>query len=479
MNGMPPMPSHPSPAPDQRALQTLLPALGYFGATHSDCLDLQWTGTVRGMRATIPEDGGPHILNLTGLELHGRDGCNALDPDLDLCGVETTQSSVYEDDPRFGPGHLLRGGDIHTQSESSPWWQATWPQETQITRIRLFNRGDHWGIRARTLCIELLVGDRWQQVHCPGSGEQLLGTLQACSAVTGSICLDADPRRTRDTLLEQLADKLLCADTALHSVAWRRILPLVDIWSPHALTDPETTVLAAWMTQDSGLHLLLPIAKKLRTPQAILQLQDRINAVAQVHQLGHYVITRHGIHHSYLVQHKALFLAGAEKLIQTLQALQYQPMLAYGTLLGAVRDQSLIPHDDDMDLMLVSRATDRPAVEREMTALAEQLRATGYRVVQLLPESLNMRVGDPSLGVEFDLFPCWRGHGDTLFLHMEKMHIRTIPEHIVHPPATVTLHGRTLPAPADPRAFLTERYGPAWTTPNQFFEWPWPLSATP
>jgi LicD family len=462
------------PAPDQSALDTLLPALGYFGASDSDCLDILWSGNVRGIRIAIPEDGSQSVLNLTRMELYDPEGRISLAPR----GVETTQSSVYNDDARFGPGNLLRGKDIHTKPENAPWWQATLQHETPITRIRLFNRGDYWGLRARRIRIELLVENSWLCVHCHNNGENLFSILQACSAITGPLRLEGSPRQIRATLLENISRKLLTTEASLHHIPWRKIIPLVDLWGSGQLTEHETTLLAAWMTQTDGLHPLLPIAGKLQTPESILRLQDRINALAQIHQLGQYIITRHGIHHSYLMQHKNLFLDGAEKLIQTLQGMQYQPMLAYGTLLGAVRNQSLIPHDDDMDLILACRATDRPAVEREMTALAGQLQAIGYRVVQLLPESLNMRAYDGSIGVEFDIFPCWRSNDNEIFLHMEKMNIRAIPENIVHPPGTVTLHGRSMPAPADPTAFLTERYGPSWTTPDQFFEWPWPLSAT-
>jgi hypothetical protein len=463
--------------PLPQLLDTLLPALGYFGATRSDCLEIQWSGSILGIRIVIPEDGNLNVLNLNHLELYNQDGICTIDQQF----IKTTQSSVYDDNARFGPSHLILGGGIHTQPERAPWWQVQMQLETQVTRIRLFNRGDYWGIRARKIRVELLVGNTWVCAYYSRNAESLLRTLQACGTIMGAIRLDGDPRLIRNEVLEKISGKILTTDVSPKNIPWREILPLIDMWGTEQLTEQETTILAAWMTLAGGLNPLLPISAKLQTPESILRLQDRINEVAYIHRLGQYIITRHGIHHSYLMQHKDLFLDGAEKLILTLQGMQYQPMIAYGTLLGAIRDQSLIPHDDDMDLILICRATDRTAVEQEMTALAEQLRHIGYRVVQLLPASLNMRVYDGNLGVEYDIFPCWRSsHNESeLFLHMEKMGIRAIPENIVYPPKNVTLHGRSMPAPADPPAFLNERYGPGWTTPNQFFEWPWPLSLNP
>jgi hypothetical protein len=58
---------------------------------------------------------------------------------------------------------------------------------------------------------------------------------------------------------------------------------------------------------------------------------------------------------------------------------------------------------------------------------------------------------------------------------MESMKVRGIDPAIVYPASQVQLCGRMMPAPADPEAYLEERYGAGWRISDQFFEWPWPL----
>lgn len=456
------------------ASTTLFPGLGYFGTTSSDCIDISWNGHVRGVRITIPADGKTNVLNLTKLELHGPGGVLSWDEQ----DIELSQSSMYNADPRFGPAQLLQGRSIHSQPESQPWWQVLFTHDKELTRLRLYNRGDRWGIRARHLVIELLVGDHWMTLRDPRGAQHVLGILQDCMAIAAPVCSDGTMSDLRRNLLKQISDKLLSNQLHPSTVPWGSVLNLVDIWGNSSPDEQEMTLLAAWMTQASGLYPLLPLADRLKTPASILALQAGIQTIAASLGIGHFVITRHGIQRSYLLSHRDAFLDGAEKLMACLQGLGYEPMVSYGTLLGAVRDGSLIAHDDDLDLLMLCRATDQEAVAAEMTQVAAQLRTAGYQVEQLLPQSLNMHIRDNKLGIELDLFPCWRVEGGRVNLHMEKMVVRSIADHLVIPPSKVHLHGRELPAPADPHGFLLERYGADWTIPNQFFEWPWPLSST-
>lgn len=454
---------------------TLFPGLGYFGATNSDCINIPLKNKIQGIRICIPAGYASNLLNLKKLEMIGTEGPISLDESQ----IELSQSSVYNADPKFGPQSLLQGKGIHTLSESEPWWQAEFRTPVEITLLRLYNRGDRWGIRTRNVVIQVRIGSRWIEVRNPHTGQHLWDRLRQCADVAGPIPLSSDAATLRRQLLDAIAKKLLSPATGLATLPWDSLLELVNMWGGGPMDDHELTLVAAWMTQVNGLQPLMPMSERLQSSNQVLRLQAQINQLAEIHCLGQFVISRHGVQRSNLLSRQDAFLSAAEQLIHCLQAMDYQPMLSYGTLLGAVRDQSFIAHDDDLDLLMLCRASDRDAVAEEMTQVAEQLRLAGYRVEQMLPQSLNMHVIDQSLDVELDLFPCWQVLAGQVYLHMEKMAIRPIPENLVHPPGQVSLHSRHLPAPANPDAFLLERYGHDWTTPNQFFEWPWPLSLNP
>ena len=66
-------------------------------------------------------------------------------------------------------------------------------------------------------------------------------------------------------------------------------------------------------------------------------------------------------------------------------------------------------------------------------------------------------------------------HGDEVALHMEKMKLRSIPSSIVVPAAPLTFRGEELLGPADPTAFLAERYGEDWNISDPYHDWLWAL----
>lgn len=53
-----------------------------------------------------------------------------------------------------------------------------------------------------------------------------------------------------------------------------------------------------------------------------------------------------------------------------------------------------------------------------------------------------------------------------------------VPKSVMLPTSSVSLHDHVYPAPADPVAFLADRYGPGWSVSDPYYEWPWPLEVT-
>jgi hypothetical protein len=145
---------------------------------------------------------------------------------------------------------------------------------------------------------------------------------------------------------------------------------------------------------------------------------------------------------------------------------------AYGTLLGAVREQDLIGHDNDVDLGYVSRHTHPLDVIRESFRLQRNLRERGYAVDRYSAAAFKVEVIEADGGVRgLDVFGGYFLDG-RLYLMGE---IGTpFEEEWIFPLGTCTLAGRTLPAPARPEKLLEATYGPGWKVPDPAFHFATP-----
>lgn len=157
----------------------------------------------------------------------------------------------------------------------------------------------------------------------------------------------------------------------------------------------------------------------------------------------------------------------------------------YGTLLGAVRNPltkwsnypwlpqtgrttkgpapGIVPHDKDADLGILFSDWDR------VMKLRRALVKPGfYAPPSERRASMKVRVSHRN-HTNVDLF-FWRERPDgTLYREhyaaVDKFKGREFPKAMLSPAATVEWEGLTLPAPADPEAFLLMRYGPRWKQP--------------
>jgi SAM-dependent methyltransferase len=142
-----------------------------------------------------------------------------------------------------------------------------------------------------------------------------------------------------------------------------------------------------------------------------------------------------------------------------------RPFVCYGTLLGAVRDGDLIPHDDDADLGYLSRHTHPADVVRENLALERLLRDRGYAVLRHSGGHLQLLFADDDAQDHYiDVFTAFEV-GDRTHLCFqvgaEGLDLRTLSD--------VTVRGRRHPAPAAAEQLLAETYGPGWRTPDPSF----------
>lgn len=460
--------------------ETLAPGRGYFGVQRSDCLQLALSGPVVGLRLELSR--GPEFLNLRGIE------CLVADEvvPLDALGAHATQSSIAREDPGYGPEHLLQMKGIHTAADERPWWEVRFDDAHHFDTVRIYNRGDGWSRRARALRVLALRPDGSAECMYDGYGDARV------RAAFGAACQAAEMTQPshwptdataagqqRAALLAPIAARVAAGGLALDAVDWRALAPLLPLWGTSEPTDADWTLVAAMLLAQQRSRLgtgLATLSGLLDRRSRLLRLEAEINRLATPLRIGPFMLTRHGLRRQGMLRlDPDRYQRHLAAVIATLETLGGEPMLAYGTLLGAVREGAFLTHDDDVDILYVARGASRDEVVAEdLPRVAAALEAQGFRIHLLLPHNLNMHVVDPATGAVVDVFPCWRENGG-MRLHMEAMQLRALEVGVFLPRSTVVLGDAKLPAPARPDAFLEARYGEDWRVADPYFEWPWTL----
>lgn len=181
---------------------------------------------------------------------------------------------------------------------------------------------------------------------------------------------------------------------------------------------------------------------------------------------------------------------------EELAALDAKPVLLYGTLLGAVRNRSIIPFTEDADVgfQVPSSSTSSHLIGRvlgDSTTLMDTLRDAlwrkGYhafhygihRVCVAPIHPLASRLYNPRrlLGVEYtvpyvDLYEMFRHAFTSKWTIEQSKHGRKVLDEQVQPFAKVTLLGMDMDTLADPIAFLQAEYGENYLKPKNW-SWSW------
>jgi len=169
-------------------------------------------------------------------------------------------------------------------------------------------------------------------------------------------------------------------------------------------------------------------------------------------------------------------LGAMEEVLAALHGIGVDAFVAYGTLLGAVRDGTFIGHDSDADLGYVSRH-DHPAdVALESYRIQRALTRLGYRTDRYSAAAIKVYVSEEG-GITrgLDVFGGFLRDGK---LHLMGEIRAPFASEWMWPLGTVELDGHAFPAPAQPERLLEVTYGPSWRVPDPAFQFVTPTSTT-
>ena len=150
--------------------------------------------------------------------------------------------------------------------------------------------------------------------------------------------------------------------------------------------------------------------------------------------------------------------------------------VAYGTLLGAVREKRFLGHDSDADLAYVSASGHPCDVVRESFRLQRVIHERGFRTYRYSGAAFRVDVVEGDGVVRgLDVFAGYIdevGAASTTGSRLYQMGEigADFRREWVYPLTTCTLEGHTFPAPAVPERWLEAAYGRSWAVPDPAFQ---------
>ncbi len=145
-----------------------------------------------------------------------------------------------------------------------------------------------------------------------------------------------------------------------------------------------------------------------------------------------------------------------------------EPFLAYGTLLGAVREKKFLGHDSDADVAYVSASSSPVDVVRESFRLQRAVHERGFRTYRYSGAAFRIDVVEGDGVVRgLDVFAGFIDDGRLYQMGEIGADFR---REWIYPLGTCTLEGHSFPSPAVPERWLEAAYGPSWAVPDPAFK---------
>jgi hypothetical protein len=161
----------------------------------------------------------------------------------------------------------------------------------------------------------------------------------------------------------------------------------------------------------------------------------------------------------------------AARVVEDLRDLTTQVCFGFGSALAVVRDGDLIPHDDDLDVIIAFEPWEAASLPAANRLVEEHLRARGYTVSGNF--TAHRHVAKPP-AKKVDVF-AGLFEGDVIAWYPGKR--GSLTRSMMFPTSEGTLFGVPVRLPRNPLLYLEQVYGKTWRVPDSGFTHRWNNSA--
>lgn len=368
--------------------------------------------------------------------------------------VTATASSAASKEAaaRLRKGGLLladqTGVGVQTRREDRPWLELALDRPRDLRRITVINVADQTALDARGIRVLVRTADGWWTTLYDGAARERTFAQHVERHFGGRLLT----RRLEDAVRRRL----------------NRPAPT----RPQPVAADLVRIMTAIQLRDHG-----PVFKDIdRVPLDKERMSEFRRLVSeQLVARRQQEWTIHGIKRSFRFwteQEKKDYLGFAVDVVNCLNQLNSCVCFGFGSVFSIVRDHELLPHDDDLDVLIGFDPEQASTLAEGLALIKKCLQDKGFVVTGNFT-SYHWVYPPGGGGSKLDAF-VGLFEGDTISWYPGKRGALT--REMMFPPSHRELLGFDCAVPRQPERYLEQVYGPGWAKPDPHFRHRWKRS---